>query len=57
MKDNGITVSDDIADEMAQYVADNYEDLHLENAEDIDDDKVSDVLISYYDAYLKSLNP
>lgn len=57
MKDNGITVSDDIAAEMAQYVADNYEDLHLENAEDIDDDKVSDVLISYYDAYLKSLNP
>ncbi|HBJ18511.1 MAG TPA: hypothetical protein DDY70_02025 [Clostridiales bacterium] len=56
LKDNDIAVSEDIIDEMAQYVTDNYEDLHLDEIDDIDDDKVSDVLISYYDAYLKYLD-
>lgn len=53
LKENDIEVSDEIVSEMAQYVSDNYEDLHLDEIEDIDDDKISDVLISYYDAYLK----
>ena len=53
LKENDIEVSEEIVSEMAQYVSDNYEELHIDELEDLDDDKISDVLLSYYDAYLK----
>lgn len=56
LKENDIEVSEEIVTEMAQYVTDNYEDLHIDEFGDLDDDKISDVLISYYDAYLKYQN-
>ena len=55
LTENNIDLSDEIVDEMAQYVSDNYENLNIGELEEMDDDKVTDVLLSYYDAYLKYL--
>lgn len=56
LTENEINVSEEIVDEMAQYVTDNYEELNIAEIEEMDDDKIADVLLSYYDAYLKFLD-
>ena len=57
LKDNNIEVDKEIVDEMAGFVSDNYDELQkkLEEHEDIDG-VVNDIIISYYDAYIKYLN-
>ncbi len=50
LKENNITLEKDIVDTMAQYVSDNYSDV-----DEITDDEASDIILSYYDAYLEYL--
>ena len=50
LKDNAIELEKDIVDTMAEYVADNFSDI-----DHIDEDEVNDIILSYYEAYLKSL--
>lgn len=46
---NGIEVEEDIVDEMADYVADNYSEV-----EDLSDAEINDIILSYYNAYLQT---
>ena len=57
LKENNIEVEKEILDEMASFVSDNYDELQkkLDEHEDIDG-VVNDIIISYYDAYIKYLN-
>ncbi len=50
LKNNSIELEKEIVDTMAQYVADNFSDMEV-----LTDEEVSDVIIYYYDAYLKYL--
>ncbi len=50
LKENNIELEREIVDTMAQYVADNFSDTEV-----LTDDMASDIIISYYDAYLKYL--
>ena len=50
LKDNGIEIEPEIVDTMADYVADNFEEI-----EEITDDEINDVILSYFDAYVKYL--
>ena len=49
LKDNGIELEEEIVDKMAEYVSDNFSDI-----EEISDDEINDLILSYYDAYLAS---
>ncbi len=51
LKDNGITLEPEIVDTMADYVADNFADK-----EEITDDELNDIILSYYDAYVDYIN-
>ena len=48
LKSNQIELEKEIVDTMAQYVADNFSDMEV-----LTDEEVCDVIIYYYDAYLK----
>lgn len=48
LKDNGISLDEEIVDSMAQYVADNFSDIA-----EIGDQEAADIIFSYYDAYLE----
>ena len=48
LKDNGITLEPEIVDSMADYVAENFADK-----EEVTDEDVDDLILSYYDAYLE----
>ncbi len=48
LKNNNIELEKDIVDTMAEYIADNYSDTS-----ELTDEMASDIIISYYDAYLK----
>ena len=50
LKENNITLEKEIVDSMAQYVTDNYSDI-----DEITDEQVNDIILSYYDAYLDYL--
>jgi uncharacterized membrane protein required for colicin V production len=50
LKENNINLEKDIVDSMAEYVSEN-----LSDKEEITDDDINDVIISYYDAYLEYL--
>jgi hypothetical protein len=50
LKENEIELEKDIVDSMAEYVSENYSDV-----ESISDEEVNDIILSYYDAYLKYL--
>lgn len=50
LKENNITLEKEIVDTMAQYVADNFSEV-----EEITDEQASDIILSYYDAYLEYL--
>ena len=39
----------ELADKLAEYVSDNFSDI-----EEISDDEINDLILSYYDAYLAS---
>ena len=45
---NDINVEPEIVDSMAAYIKDNYKDL-----DEISDDEINDVILSYYDSYLE----
>jgi len=47
--ENGIEVEDEVVNDMAEYVADNYKD----KVEELSDAEVNDIILSYYEAYLK----
>ncbi len=49
LKNNNIELETEIVDEMAQYIATNYSDI-----KEIDVDQANDIILSYYDAYLKN---
>ena len=51
LSESGIEIEDEIIFGMAEYYADNFSD-----AAEITDEMASDVIISYYDAYLKYLS-
>lgn len=54
LKEHDIVLAPEIVDNMAGYLASqDYSELGLEN---ITEDEVNDVIISYYDAYLKYIN-
>ena len=55
LKDSGIEVEADILDEMAGYINDNYDKLYQEDGE-ISDQDVNEIILSYYDAYIKYMN-
>lgn len=48
LKDNGISLDEEIVDTMAEYVADNFSDVA-----EIGDQEAADIIFSYYDAYLE----
>ncbi len=48
---NGIKIEEDIVEEMAGYVADNYSEV-----EDLTDAEINDIILSYYNAYLQTGN-
>ena len=48
LTENGIEIEKEIVDGMAEYFTDNFSD-----ASEITDEMASDVILSYYDAYLK----
>ncbi len=48
LKDNGITLEPEVVDKMSDYVAENMSDI-----DDITDDELNDLILSYYDAYLE----
>lgn len=50
LKENEIELEKEIVDSMAEYVAENYSDV-----EKISDEEASDIILSYYDAYLEYL--
>lgn len=55
---NGIELEKDILDEMANYVYDNYDELNKVDSDhdgEISDYEVNKIVLSYYDAYMKSL--
>ena len=49
LKENGITLEEDVLNEMTDYIAENYSDK-----EEITDADVTDAILSYYSAYLES---
>ncbi len=51
LKENGITLEPDIVDEMANYVAEN-----MSEVDEITDEELNDVILSYYDAYIEYKN-
>ncbi len=53
LKDSEIDLEPEVVDEMAKYVTENYkEELNGE----LTDEELDDIIISYYDAYLKTKN-
>ena len=55
LNENNIEVEEEILDEMAGYISDNYDDLQKkleENNNDLDG-VANDIILSYYDAYIK----
>lgn len=48
LKANGIEIEVEIVDEMADYVAENFSEV-----ENVTDEELNDIILSYYDAYIK----
>lgn len=51
LAEHGIDIDDSVVDGMATHFVDNYSDL-----DDLSDDEINDIILSYYDSYYKNLN-
>lgn len=59
LKDNGIELDTEIVDGMASYIYDNYDQLNmagLEEGTELSEQKMNDVIFSYFDAYMEYMN-
>ena len=59
LKDNGIELDTEIVDGMANYIYDNYDQLNmagLEEGTELSEQKMNDVIFSYFDAYMEYMN-
>jgi hypothetical protein len=59
LKDNGIELEAEIVDGMADYIYENYDELNmagLEEGSEISEQKMNDVIFSYFDAYMEYMN-
>jgi hypothetical protein len=59
LKDNGIELEAEIVDGMADYIYENYDELNmagLEEGSEISEQKMNDVIFSYFDAYMEYVN-
>ena len=51
LRENNIQLEEQIVDDMSQYIVDNYSDV-----DEVTDEVVNDVILSYYDAYKDSVS-
>ena len=59
LKDNGIELDTEIVDGMADYIYENYDDLNmagLEEGSELSEQKMNDIIFSYFDAYMEYMN-